>query len=190
VLLDGQPTDRLDAPLRVNPGRHTLEVQAPGKQSHRREFDILAEQSQIIELPALQPEAPPAQPQPPALPAEPPPRAQAASTSRYGVWPWVLGGGGAALIASSLIPGLIAQGKTKDLKDNCSDKYCDPSLEDDWNSAKTLALTCDVMWITGAVVAGVGVTLFIIDDGGSESGATLQAGCFDGGCGLLSHGRF
>jgi hypothetical protein len=110
--------------------------------------------------------------------------------------PWVLGGSGVALLGASLITGLSANSKENRLEDECSGagadgkRECDPSLEGVRDSAKTLALVTDVLWITGVVAAGVGVTLFVIDDGGTESGTALQTGCFDAGCGVLATGRF
>ena len=58
------------------------------------------------------------------------------------------------------------------------------------SSAESLALATDILWITGAIAAGVGVTLFILDDGATESGTAVQTGCFDAGCGILASGRF
>jgi len=48
----------------------------------------------------------------------------------------------------------------------------------------------DVLWISGAIAAGVGVTLFILSDDHTESGTALQTGCFAGGCGSRASGRF
>ena len=51
------------------------------------------------------------------------------------------------------------------------------------------AVTTDVLWISGALFVGAGVTLFVLDQRAAESVA-VQAGCFDAGCGLQANGSF
>src|SRR5690606_34287115 len=97
---------------RVNPGRHVLEVSAPGKQSHRRAFDVGAGQHIAIDVPPLEPERAPtvlpaAAPEADRVASARPPRpgavvaeAPRAEASAYGAWPWVLTGTGAALLGA------------------------------------------------------------------------------------------
>jgi hypothetical protein len=101
------------------------------------------------------------------------------------------------LLGTSLVTGLMASSKAGQLEDECTGMAadgrpeCPPSLRDVKDSAESLALVTDVLWITGALAAGAGITLFVLDDGGAtESGTSVQTGCFAGGCGLLAQGRF
>jgi tetratricopeptide (TPR) repeat protein len=188
VAIDGT-SQRPSGVLRINPGRHRIEVRAPGKQAFTQDFDIASGQRLAINVPALEAETGPTAAPPPA-PAEPPPPRDT-STATYGPWPYVLGGTGAALLGTSLITGLMANSKASKLERECGDdNNCDPSLQSTKNSAESLALATDVLWISGLIVAGAGVTLFILDANDDEAGAAVQAGCFATGCGMLATGRF
>ena len=187
VSIDGNG-QRPSGVLRINPGRHRIEVRAPGKQPFTQEFDIASGQRLAINVPPLEAEAGPAPP-PPAAPAEPaPPRDT--STATYGPWPYVLGGTGAVLLGTSLVTGLMANSKASKLERECDGNDCDPSLQGTKDSAKSLALATDVLWISGLIVAGAGVTLFILDANDDETGTAVQAGCFGTGCGMLASGHF
>lgn len=199
VTLDGQMLE-LGTLLRVNPGSHVLEASAPDRRPYKQDLQVSAGQRLDLTLPALEPLAAGAPVEPgPAVMSEPPPDAAAGSRqNQYGVLPWVLAGGGAALLGTSLVTGLMASSKAGQLEDECTGvaddgrpQCLDPSLRDVKDSAETLALVTDVLWISGALVAGAGITLFVLDDGGAtEGGTAVQTGCFAGGCGLLAQGRF
>jgi hypothetical protein len=189
VAIDGTG-QRPSGALRINPGRHRIEVRAPGKRPFTREFDIASGQRLAINVPALEAETGPAAAPTPA-PAEPAPPPDTSAATTYGPWPYVLGGTGAALLGTSLITGLMASSKANKLERECdADKDCDPSLQGTKDSAASLALATDVLWISGLIVAGAGVTLFILDANDDESGTAVQAGCFATGCGMLATGRF
>lgn len=194
VLLDGQRVE-LGAPLRLNPGSHLIEASAPGKRSFSQELRVELGQQLEVEVPALEPLATSAPPPTQSL-SEPAPTYR--SESQFGALPWVLGGSGALLVGASLVTGLMASSKAGRLEDECTGvapdgrRQCpDASLEGVQESAQSLALATDVLWITGALAAGAGITLLVLDDGGdTESGTALQTGCFSSGCGLLANGRF
>jgi hypothetical protein len=189
VLLDGQLCQRLGESLRQNPGHHQVEVNAPGKRTFSKSFELPEGQRLGIHLPPLERDAPvAAEPAPAAVPSSPPPL-EASRQRRFGVWPFVAGGTGAALIGTSVVTGLMASSKARRLEKECSGKACDPSLESVKNSAASLAVATDVLWISGAVLVGAGVTLFVLDQRTGES-ATVQAGCFDVACGLQASGSF
>jgi tetratricopeptide (TPR) repeat protein len=188
VAIDGA-AQRPSGALRINPGRHRIEVRAPGKRPFTQDFDIASGQRLAINVPALEAETGPAATPPPA-PAEPAPPPDS-SAATYGPWPYVLGGTGAALLGTSLVTGLMANSKASKLERECDDDgNCDPSLQGTKDSAESLALATDVLWISGLIVAGAGVTLFILDESDDETGTAVQAGCFATGCGMLATGRF
>ena len=192
VSLDDKPIDATSGFMRINPGRHVIAAMAPGKRAFRQEFDIAQGQRFAINIPPLEAEAGSAQPAAASAPTEaPPPEPASAGQSKYGIWPYVIGGAGVAMLGTSLITGLSAKSKADDLEQACGDDHvCEPKYESTKNSAESLALATDILWITGAIAAGVGVTLFILDDGATESGTAVQTGCFDAGCGILASGRF
>jgi tetratricopeptide (TPR) repeat protein len=188
VAIDGT-AQRPSGALRINPGRHRIEVRAPGKRPFTQEFDVAVSQRLALNVPPLEADTGPAAPPPAVAPSEPPPpRDTAAST--YGPWPYVLGGTGAALLGTSLVTGLMAKSKANELDRECDGDVCDESLQGTRDSAESLALATDVLWISGLVIAGAGVTLFILDANDDEAGTAVQAGCFGTGCGMLATGHF
>jgi hypothetical protein len=190
VSIDRRPLERASGVFRINPGRHTVEVSAPGKRTFSREFEIAASQRLAVNVPALETEVASETPSSAPAPGSPGVR-DGGGGKQYGPWPYVLGGAGVALLGTSLITGLSANSKQNQLERECDENYvCDLSLKGTQDSAKTLALVTDVFWITGVIAAGVGVTLFVLDANADEPGGTVQAGCFGAGCGLLATGRF
>jgi tetratricopeptide (TPR) repeat protein len=192
VSLDGEPVAALGQMLRLNPGRHELTASAPGKRAYTQAFQLTAAQRLTLQLPALEAEVVSA-PEPVSTEAPAPlsaPADEATRQRRFGPWPWVVGGTGAALLGTSLITGLMASSKASRLEEECNAKRCDESLQNVKDSAATLALATDVLWISGVLAVGAGVTLFLLDDAGTEAATAVQTGCFDVGCGILASGRF
>jgi tetratricopeptide (TPR) repeat protein len=196
IQLNGQALTSLGAPMRLDPGRYRLEANAVGKLPFVKTFDLGTGQKLEVAIPVLE-DAPVAAPEVAAV-APPPQRYEeppAASGSRYGIAPWILIGGGAALIGGGIITGLSAKAKADELEENCPNSVCnDPSLEDTRDSGKTLALVTDVLFVAGLVSAGVGVTLLVLDSSSTQAGAapssTLRAGCFGAACGVSAQGSF
>jgi tetratricopeptide (TPR) repeat protein len=190
VSIDRRPIEHTGGALRINPGRHAIEVGAPGKRPFTREFEIASGERLAINVPPLEPDLTPAA-APAAVSPAPVPSAEASGGKKYGPWPYVLGGAGLVLLSTSLATGLSASSKQNELEKACPDYECrDPSLRSTKDSAQTLALVTDVCWITGVIAAGVGVTLFVLDANRGDAAGAVQAGCFDSGCGLLANGRF
>jgi hypothetical protein len=192
VLLDGEPLAAQGQALRLNPGRHELRASAPGKRTYTKMFELTTGQRLTLELPALEAEVV-SPPEPASAPAPAPlsvPADEAPQQRRFGPWPWVVGGTGAALLGTSLVTGLLASSKASRLEEECSAKRCAASLQDVKDSAATLALATDVLWIGGALAVGAGVTLFLLGDASAETATAVQTGCFDVGCGILASGHF
>ena len=197
---------------RVNPGQHVLRVSAPGKHPMVRAFAVEEGARSTLVLPSLEPyvgsPAAPAEPAlgqgaapstlDPASPLDP----EASTGSSIGPWPLVLGGTGAALLVSSAVTGWLATSKSNELRRSCPGDECPESraLEATRESGRDLARATDLLLITGALCAGVGVTLFVLEsrdgDAGARQGASrgattaLRAGCFGDQCGVLASGRF
>jgi hypothetical protein len=192
VAIDRRPVDRTGGALRINPGRHLVEVSAPGKRTFRQDIDVDTGQRLTIDVPALQAdEASPKTAKPVVQQdADHPPPEGPRGGGQFGPWPYVLGGAGIGLLATSLGTGLAANAKENKLVSECAGNECPLELQGTRDSAKTLALVTDIFWVTGLIATGVGVTLFILDSQDESTGTNLEAGCFGGGCGLIANGHF
>jgi tetratricopeptide (TPR) repeat protein len=187
LSLDGKPFTNTGDPERVNPGHHELTEKAEGKRPFTQAFDIAATEKLQLDLPVLEAEPQLAAAAPAPMLSAPPPDEK--RQHRFGRWPVILGASGVALIGTGLATGIAAAAKAKRLDEECTDKQCDPSLQSVKHSAEALARLTDVLWVGGLALMGTGLTLYLIDTG-SSSGTTVQAGCFDAGCGLQTTGHF
>lgn len=191
VSIDQQPVEPTTSARRINPGRHRVEVSAPGKRTFQQDIDVAAGQRLAIDVPALEPEQSPPGTAKQMQPAPSPRRHEATrGGDRFGPWPYVLGGAGIGLLATSLGTGLAAKAKENKLVNECPGNQCPPELEGTRDSAKTLALITDIFWVTGLVATAAGVTLFVLESQDETTSGSVQAGCFGSGCGLSASGHF
>lgn len=110
------------------------------------------------------------QPKPESQPATQPAPAASAPTAARGeedsglfVPGVVLVASGGAVLAGSIVIGLIAHGKYSDLEDLCGSGPCPASAQDDIDSGETLATVSTVLMGVGIVAAGIGAALLIVD---------------------------
>jgi hypothetical protein len=75
--------------------------------------------------------------------------------------------GGAALVASAVTGGL-ANSKAEDLATVCSGMECDMQYTGLLEKRDNLALSTDVLWISGAALAVTGLVLWVTDDRGEK----------------------
>jgi hypothetical protein len=123
-----------------------------------------------------------------------PPEADESSGLRFSALPVTLFGSGAALVVAGIVSGQISSAARDDLVQECravgpDQRECPSSSADTKDRMQDYALAADVLWISGALLAGTGITLFILDQGARET-THVAAGCFAGGCGLSAAGRF
>jgi hypothetical protein len=127
-------------------------------------------------------------------------RAQQGPTLSRPWWPWVVFGGGLALVAGGIILGVVAQGDADALRASCvtqsattglmqplmSGPNCSPSLnlESRRSSIMGEAAGADALWISGAVIAATGLVLAFVlpDDVSNPSAPAVSAGCGPTGC--------
>ena len=110
-----------------------------------------------------------------------------------GILPWIVVGAGGALVVASVITGVLALDARSSLTSMCSaDGACPPGYESTQSSGQALAITTDVLWITGALAVGTGVVLAILDmtSGGSSDQASIGGVCTGEGCLASISGRF
>jgi hypothetical protein len=123
------------------------------------------------------------------------PAARGRSESRFGAWPLALVGSGAALVALGIGSGQLSSSARNDLRRACEApaaggrRRCGSELAGTKRRLERYALAADVLWIGGTLLAGTGITLFVLDRDPGES-KEVVAGCFPGGCGLSAAGRF
>lgn len=108
-----------------------------------------------------------------------------------GVVPWVVVGVGGALLVGSLITGLLALDARSTLDRMCpTADTCPPGFESTQSSGQALAITTDVLWVTGLVAAGTGVVLAVLDLTSSHPSEGASATCTDQGCMAFAWGHF
>jgi len=122
-------------------------------------------------------------------------QADAAPTTRTekvrSMVPIVLMGAGGALVLGGAVTGFLTKGKTDDLDGTCESKGCPASESDNIDSAKTLAITTDVLLGVGIVTAGVGAVLFFTGALDSERQVPIaNLSCGAHACGATLTGRF
>lgn len=129
--------------------------------------------------PAVEQVVPVAAPLPPTAAESPAPQPHPSN-----LLPFILMGGGGALVVGSVVTGLMALSAQSDLEHGCPTKTaCDPQLEGTKSRGKALALVTDVLMVTGVAAAATGATLFFLWRGESKS-ETPRASlvCVPGAC--------
>jgi hypothetical protein len=143
----------------------------------------------------------------PAPDTQPAPKAATAETSRpssFPVVPVILMATGGAMMATSVVTGLMAVSKKSEWDD--ARKQCTQAdncallrparvteLNDVKSSGQTLATVTDILLFGGVAVAGTGVVLWLLDLGDSgESAPNTTAGlaCVPGACSATMRASF
>ena len=186
LLIDGEPARLEDGSLLLDPGEYSAEARAEGHRTARLGFSAEAGQNKTLEI---------------ALVAEHAPSRAGASTGasdgRSGggasVVPWIVMGGGVALIAGGVVTGLMTNGAEDDLSKSCAAGACD---EDARSRGKTLQVATNVLLPAGGVALGAGLLLWYLgqDDAPAGEGAAttpaLAFSCGTRGCVALASGAF
>jgi hypothetical protein len=208
-----------DEPLRFNPGRYQVRARAAGRPPYVIDLELGAGQRHVVALPAFDPSpsspAPaasgPAAPLPglgsgpisvasgeheAGVPSAPAPAAERDELgSRFGALPAVLVGGGGALVVLGIVSGQLSSSARDELRRHCAapdargQRLCGSDQADNKRRLERFALAADALWIGGALLAGTGITLFVIDRD-RQATSEVVAGCFSGGCGLAAQGSF
>jgi hypothetical protein len=190
VLLDSVaiPVEALGVPVPVDPGPHEVVVRSPGRQTETFTTKVGETEKAELAVSPGEPEAGPASSAPRTPEATPPRSTEQPPAPDQGSSPtigYVIGGIGAASLATSLITGVMALGKNSTVKDHCqadpsgSGRVCDPTGLAAGDSGKTLALISDITLGVGIVGVGVGGYL-ILSAGGSHEGPKQASAAFKG----------
>lgn len=113
-----------------------------------------------------------------------PPQPPASSSHALDPVPWVIVGVGGVMLAASIATGVLALDDRSTLASQCSAAgACDASLATVRDRGQTLSIATDVLWPAGAVVAGIGLVLGILDlTRGDPEVPTVTAMCTGTGC--------
>ena len=161
---------QLRTPLPVNPGKHSIEVTAPGREPKRYDVDLAESARTVLEVEpgsAVEAEAGPAAPAQPAVHAEPrpepaPPSESGSSARTLG---WVLGGVGLVGVAVGATTGILAFQKKEQMEKDCtprgSELACNGDGLDAARAGNRYANVSTVSFVLGALSLGVGSYLLL-----------------------------
>ncbi len=123
--------------------------------------------------------------------------AQSADDGSGGTWMpgWIIAAGGGALALAGVVTGVMALGRQSDLEERCvmdGDRYlCDDAALADADGGKTLALTTDILLVTGGVALAAGViTALLLGDDGDEDDPDVTVAADRHGAHLSLRGTF
>lgn len=125
-------------------------------------------------------------------PSAAPPPARDATLTTLGI---ALASVGGALLIGSAVTGALALDHDAQLDAMCVGSVdCEEGFESVQSTGFALAVTTDVLWITGAVALASGLVALLADalgGGGAESPSARAAlGCSGDGCALVVEGRY
>lgn len=191
------PVDRYDEALRFNPGRYQVRAWAPGFSSYALDVELLEGERRVITLPALQPLPAASATEPAPFAAEPVAASAVDARPRPVVraLPVLLSGGGLLLVISGVVVGQLSTSQRHELERECDapdgsgPRRCSSDLADSKQRMQDLAITADALWVGGALLAGAGIGLFILDQNRDDT-ARVAAGCVPSHCELSLAGHF
>jgi hypothetical protein len=169
ATLDGQAIG-LGAAARVDPGHHTLHVEAAGFVAVDRPV-MLPESGDVVTVALTLARVPAAAPAPPVVaPVEVPEERPSFWHSRVPAYA-ALGIGGAGLAVGAVTGGL-SLAKVGDLKGRCPSGACPASAQPDIDKAGALGTASTVAFAVGAVAVAAGVVLLVVHRPAKKEPAT------------------
>jgi hypothetical protein len=185
-------------PLPVDPGKHDLVIEAPGRETRTVAVEIREAATMTIEIvPGAEKAESPAGTETGSA-AQGDARETSSSAGGDGggfgkkQWGFVAGGVGVVGIGVGITAGIMALGKKSTTDEQCSEalQRCSQEGHDAASAGRTLAAVSTVGWIVGAVGVGAGVYL-ILSSGGEKGPVTaLQTTPLPGGAALTVKHRF
>jgi hypothetical protein len=139
----------IKAPLKLNPGHHTV-VATAGARTAKAEVDVREADAKTVLLRFT-----PIAPEPPS--PRPVATAEPAKSERRSPWIYLGFGVAAAGVVTGTITGLLMFSKRSDLDDGCTDKQCPPPMHDTYASAHTMATVSTISFVVAGVGAVVGI---------------------------------
>ncbi|MEI9937901.1 MAG: tetratricopeptide repeat protein [Pseudomonadota bacterium] len=180
IRRDGLPVQpaELGSPIPVDPGPHTIEAVAPGKQKWSSTVQITDAAKLAVEVPALEPLTTDTV-APAAKPVEaPPPEPAAHSGSAQRTAGIVVGAAGIVGLGIGTVFGISASSKWSDAKSKCT-AYpygCSQDSLDARASAESKASVATVAFIVGGVALAGGAVLWFTAGSSQEKTVALGVG--------------
>jgi hypothetical protein len=148
IKVDGQAVvlSRVNVPISLDPGEHTIEAEAEGRSPFSTKITLAEKESKVVpvELPQVASSTP--------------------LTVRSGGVPlgsWIAGGVGVAFAVGGVVAFASAGSAASDGAEQCATKVsCDPAAAKTVQKLDAAALG---LWIGAGVSVGLGVTLFVLD---------------------------
>jgi tetratricopeptide (TPR) repeat protein len=138
---------------------HYLDQAPKAKDRGALERRIQTLKDQVAKEQKLEQEHAEAENKPETLPPAPQEKAPAPKPGGSAqLWPWVVTGVGAAIIGAGLFVGIQAKNKRNDAQDNPVNR----DAQDQFDSAKSMASTANVLLIAGTLVTAGGITWAIL----------------------------
>ena len=170
LVVDGSEVSlaMVGTPMPLDAGPHTVTLEIASGASATKKVVLAEKDAQALVL-APEQNAAPALPEPAPVPApevSPKPVAERASTpakpAQSSMIP-LLGIGGAVLSASGTVLFLVARAEESSLHSACPERVgCDPSLQADYDSAKTFNALGIAFGAAGLVAVGAAVTIAVL----------------------------
>jgi hypothetical protein len=182
IRRDGIPVlpAELGSPIPVDPGPHTVEASAVGKQKWSSTVELSEAQKLEIDVPALSPSGQPsAAPAGAGKPVDAPPLEQTAHpSSGQRTAALVVGAVGIVGVGVGAVFGLGASSKWSDAKSHCS-AYpygCDAQALEERSSANSKATLSTVAFIVGGAALTGAAVLWFTADSGKEKNMAVGVG--------------
>ena len=167
----------LEAPLRLNPGRHRVVLRAYGREQTRvvdvPEREIVSLELGLTQEPATTPTASATDSAATAEPSAAPP-ADVAPRRAVPTLAYVGGGVAAAGLVVGGVSGLFAISRKSRAEAGCEGTRCPPATWDDLDAAQSFASVSTVGFVVAGVGLGIGVGALLFGRGSGTTAASLQ----------------
>jgi hypothetical protein len=180
----------LGVPIPMDPGKHSLIVDAPGHEAQTIEIALVEGAQQLVEVAPGPEKPPPSSSSVPANALAPDSRLRSPRHDAKTVG-FVIGGAGVLGLGVGAVAGMMALGKQRAAEDGCDyvRRTCTQQGIDAASAGHTLAVVSTVGWIAGAVGVGAG-TYFVLTSSRARPETALAAEMRPGGVTVSLRRRF
>lgn len=200
VIVDDQPMGVTPYTGQLPPGTHKVVLSLRGYLDSEQKVELAADRARDLDVPLVPskqdataaPSSATTQPpqQPNTGPAGTPPPGQSSSSAKFGIWPWVGLGAGAAVLGGSLGFELSRRSAEKDAEQDDTQIGYKEKLDRE----RSRQTTARVLAAVGGALVVTGGTLLVIRltsrDASTETSARVGLGCLPGACAIDLAGRF
>jgi hypothetical protein len=199
VQLDGRPIPRIapSLPYKLNPGSHTLLVEAPGFKPESRQLNLAEGQHASVALTLRAAPAEPIAKQTAPLRED---DTQAATRARpdndrgaaHRTRAYVAFAAGGAILVTGAVAGIMSLSQASDIRAQCDNNVCPESLRGRAASADTLATISNVTLPLGVLGIGYGIVELLLQPSADRAptAQTPQLRAAITGAGVVLHGGF